>query len=97
MVMTSKDTRKLLNITKRVLTEQAAPNWPETLAGSINKQFGIGLKQKYSQDELVKMIYNTYIQFMVTIGLDKAQAEKKAQRAVSYDEDFISDTLEALK
>ena len=97
MVMTSKETRGLLNITKRLLTEQTAPNWPETLAGSINKQYGIGLKQKYHQDDLIKIIHDTYIQFMVTIGVDKAKAQQKAQRAISHDEDFISDVLEYLK
>jgi NAD(P)H-hydrate epimerase len=65
-----------MNITKRVLTEQTAPNFPETLSKSINKQYGIGLKQKYSQDELIKIIHDTYVQFMVTIGYDKAKALK---------------------
>jgi hypothetical protein len=97
MVMTSKDTRKLLNITKRVLTEQTAPNWPETLAGSINKQYGTGLKQKYSQDQLIKMIYETYVQFMVTIGVDAVKAQKKASNAINHDEDFVPDVLSSLK
>lgn len=97
MVMTIKETRELMNITKRVLTEQTAPNFPETLAKSVNKQYGVGLKQKYSQDELIKIIHNTYVQFMVTIGYDKTKALKKAQQVISYDEDFLSDTISNIK
>lgn len=97
MVMTSKDTRKLLNITKRVLTEAKAPSFPETLAGSMNKQYGTGLKQKYSEDELIKMMFEAYVKFMITIGYTEQKAKIQAKKVISYDEDFVPDVLGELK
>jgi len=72
-------------------------NFPEEIATNINKQYGNGLKRKYSEDDLVKLIRAEYIKLKIGVGIDSVQAKRSANNAIAYDEDFLSDTISAIK
>ena len=97
MVMTTKETRKLMNVTKRVLTEGVTPNFPTTLAGSMNKRYGKGLRLKYTNEQLIKLIAESYVELMSILGVDKAKAKRNVEVKISNDKEFIADTIAALK